>query len=197
MKIIVDYDSTIVKTHEAVLKAYREETGDYGTEINDENLTWNMKNICRYWSQEQVDNVFINPNLFKHMECFENAKDVLTMLHLEGHYLEICSMHKTAGIPLKYEWIKNNLPFIDKITILPLDNGLQKFDKSSVSGDIIIDDRIDSIETSPCKYKILYGKYSWNKDFDTLSIPNCLRVLDWASVYLAIKIIEKMEGHIL
>lgn len=193
MKIVVDFDSTIAKTHEAVLKTYREETKDYGTEINDENLVWNMKNICRYWSQEEVDDVFTNPNLFKHMECFEGSKEVLQMLKFLGYEIEICSMHKTAGIPLKHKYIRDNLSFIDKITILPLDNGLQKFDKSCVEGDIGIDDRVDALLSYNCKYKLLYGEYSWNKDFDTSSIPNCIRVMDWVGVYVVIKFIESLE----
>ena len=50
---------------------------------------------------------------------------------------------------------------VDIITILPLENN--KFDKSKISGDIIVDDRVDILDTSIGDDKILFGSYDWNK----------------------------------
>lgn len=187
MKIIIDFDSTISKTHHAVLSLYREMTGDYGTEVDDNNLVWNMGDVCRLWTKEQVDEVFVNPRFFNYVEPFENCFTVLNALHKDGNYLEVCSLHKIGeGAIAKRRWIEGNMPFIDKITILPLEDGFGHFDKSSVQGDIIIDDRVDCILSSPCKYKILFGDYTWNRDFDTKSIPNCFRAKDWRDVLFLI-----------
>jgi 5'(3')-deoxyribonucleotidase len=187
VKIIVDFDSTIVKTHEAVLALYREITGDMSTEVNDKAVEWNMGGICPEWTKEEVEEVFVNPRLFELLEPIKDAVEVLQRLHDNGHYIEICSMHRKEGIPFKEAYIKKHLPMVDKITILPFEstNKGKKFDKSSVVGDIIVDDRIDALESSKCKYKICYGVYNWNKEWQGM------RVDTWEDLYAGIDSIHR------
>lgn len=176
MKIVLDMDSTTTATHDAVLLLYREMTGDYSTFIDDENLVWNMKDICKQWSKQQMDDVFCNPKLYSYMKPFSNAIEVLSYFKEQGDYLELCSMHRADGIVNKRKWVEENLTMLDKITILPLDNGLVKFDKSSVLGDVIIDDRIDALTSSLCPIKICYGNYTWNKEWKGLRVKNWLEL---------------------
>lgn len=189
MKLIIDFDSTIANTHEAVLALYREVTGDMSTELDDKNLQWNMKDVCEKWSQEQVDATFTNPRLFELLQLIEGAVEVLQKLHDDGHYIEICSMHRKEGVPLKEAYIKEHLPMVDKVTILPFDSVVKtkKFDKSSVVGDVIIDDRIDALTSSKCKYKICYGMYSWNKEWEGMKVDN------WKDLYAGIDSIRRAE----
>jgi 5'(3')-deoxyribonucleotidase len=174
MRLIFDFDSTIVRTHDAVLALYQEMTGDTSTIVDDKTAEWNMKGICPKWTQEEVDATFTNPRLFELLVPIEGAIETLQRLHDEGHYLEICSMHRKEGVPFKEAYIKERLPMVDKITILPFESATKtkKFDKSSVLGDIIIDDRIDALESSKCKYKICFGMYSWNKEWQGMKVHN-------------------------
>jgi 5'(3')-deoxyribonucleotidase len=189
MKIILDFDSTIVKTHEAVLALYREITGDESTQVDDKNLQWNMKGICPKWTQEEVDSTFTNPRLFELLEPIDGAVEVLQRLHNDGYYLEICSMHRKEGVPFKEAYIKKNLSMVNKITILPFESATKtkKFDKSSVLGDIIIDDRLDALESSKCKYKICFGQYSWNREWQGMRVHN------WEDLYACIDSIKRAE----
>lgn len=190
LKIFIDMDSTITQTHYAVLDLYRKKTGDYGTEIDDNNLVWNMSDVCRIWSQEEVDDIFIDPELFNYMKAFPNAIEILKRLHDEGHYLEVVSMHKPEGAENKRRWIEENIPFLDKITILPISNGLEKFDKSCCKGDIIIDDKIDALESANTTYKICYGSYTWNREWSGDKAYN------WNNVYELIHTMIKVEEKV-
>lgn len=190
MKIVIDYDSTLVATHDAVLELYRKQTGDYSTRIDDRNLKWNMAEVCPLWSKDDLENIFTNPELFDYIKAFPNAITTLNNWHKQGDYLEICSLHRMgAGSVAKREWIKENIPFINKITIIPLISETQPFDKSSVTGDIIIDDKIDCLLSSPCRYKICYGDYSWNRSWENYQNKNWIgfRALDWDEVAKIVK----------
>jgi hypothetical protein len=74
---------------------------------------------------------------------------------------------------------------IDEVTIIPINTGIQQFDKSSIKGGMIIDDKIDAIKSSKAKHKILYGLYPWNKDCNEY-----LRLTNWFDVYAYIKSIN-------
>lgn len=188
-KIVVDFDSTIVKTHFAVLNLYREDTGDCSTSIDDKCVKWNMSDVCAKWSRKQIDDVFINPNLFKHMQPIENAIEVLERLHNEGYEIEICSLHKKEGIQLKIDWIKEHMPFVDSFNIIPFKNNDIVFDKSSAVGYVMIDDRVDCLESSHCDNLICFGDYSWNRCW------NGVRAFNWDTVYSLIKTFEEQDKH--
>jgi hypothetical protein len=79
---------------------------------------------------------------------------------------------------------------IDEVTIIPINTGIQQFDKSSIEGDMIIDDKVDAIKSSKAKYKILYGLYPWNQDCNKY-----LRLTNWFNVYAYIKSINN-KSHI-
>lgn len=189
MHILIDFDSTLVDTSKAYFDYYQEQTKDYSTEYSEDKVSWNMTNLCKLWSsQEQVDNVYIQEGLFKHFKLFPNVLEVLNKLKQEGHYLHVVSCHDVRGMRYKIDWIKENLPIIDEITIIPIESGIQKFDKSSVKGDLIIDDKLDCHETSNTKYNLLYGLYPWNKGCDKYD-----RVMNWNEVYEYISNISKLD----
>jgi 5'(3')-deoxyribonucleotidase len=98
--------------------------------------------------------------------------------------------HNLLGAEYKLRWIKNNLPMIDEVTIIPIEHGLVKFDKSSVDGMVLIDDSISALQTSKAKYKYLYGSFRWNNSCNEFK-----RIASWLDFYEEIKSIEKKEGN--
>lgn len=179
MRIVVDFDGTIVNTDKAVVDMYRKDTGDYSTNYK-ENDAWNYNKVCPLWSrQDQVD-VFKRKELFEVLDAFEDAISTLKKLHEEGHEIIIATVHHFSGIPYKAEWIRSNLPFVDKIVFIDLFNGEGtefKMDKSFIYGDVIIEDNLDNLNTSPCKHKLCYGSYGYNKEWTGD------RFLNWKSIY--------------
>lgn len=192
MRILIDFDNTITDTSRAYFDYYQEQTKDYSTEYLEDKVSWNMANLCPLWSrQEQADNVYIQEGFFKHLKLYPNVIEILNKLKSEGHYLHIVSCHDSRGKRYKINWIKENLPMIDKITIIPIDSGIQKFDKSNVYGTILIDDKVDALESSKCKYKVLYGLYPWNED-----CKKYRRIFNWIELYEYIKRIEEYPNGI-
>lgn len=189
MHIILDLDNTLTNTPKAVLEIYREQTKDKSTEITSETLTWGLEKVCPKWKKEEVDAIFTNPKLFDKLELFDGAIEVLNKLKADGNTIEICSKHNKDGIELKKNWIKKNLPMVDKVTILEFkkDDKTQenKFDKSSIKGDLIVDDLVEALESSPCKFKICYQTYNWNKEW------NGMRVANWHDLYAGIDSINR------
>lgn len=183
--ILIDFDSTCVPTHDAVLNLYREETNDYSTILNDETLEWNMGKVCPLWTPKDIDNVFANPKLFQYLELFPNVNEVMGLLKFDGHRIEELTLHRIEGIEVKTSWIYQNMPYVDKITVLPIyKNQPFKFDKSSVVGDVIIDDKIECLLTNPSPIKICYGNYSWNKNWDGYRVTNWLELYDLLKILL-------------
>lgn len=136
-----------------------------------------MELLIKNWTKEQVNDMFIQEDFFKHLKLYDGVAETLNKLKTDGHYIEAVTCHDIRGIAYKMNWIKENLPMFDAITILPLGKNL-KLDKSEIQGCLIIDDVPSVLETSPCKYKLLYGTYSWNKECYTYP-----RVDNWDEVY--------------
>lgn len=173
MVVIVDFDSTMVDTHTAVLDLYREETGDMSTEIN-HNTGWNIQEICPLWTDEQCKSAFKHKRLFELMKPFAGAIFHLEQLMQEGHRVVVCTIHGHEGIGYKGALIKRMFPFVQEV--IYIDNGL-KMNKDLIAGDIIIDDNIGNLTNSRCEFKVCYGDYDWNKDWELL------RVTDWKDLY--------------
>lgn len=172
-------------TPKAFFEYYREVTKDFSTDYSEEQITWNMISLCPKFNQKQADDVYIQPGFFKHLKLYPNAYMILEQLKLDGHYLHIVSCHKVNGMEYKIQWIKENLPMINEITIIPIEHGMVKFDKSSVSGDILVDDKPDALDSSSARYKVCFSNYEWNKDWQGIRANN------WRHVYKIIRSIKK------
>lgn len=187
IRILIDLDNTCVKSDVAMLSYYNEVTGK-NIEFKPELSTWNMELLIKDWSKEQVNDIFVQQGFFKHLKLYDGVIETLHKLKDAGHEIEIVSCHDIRGIGYKCDWIRKNLPMVDRINLIPLGKDL-KLDKSHVQGDIIIDDVPSVLDTSPCKYKILMGQYSWNEDCYKYT-----RARDWSDIALYITIIEMVEN---
>lgn len=191
MHILIDFDSTLVNTSKAYFNYYREITRDLSTIYSEDKVSWNMKDLCPLWNtQEQADDVYIQEGFFKHLELYPNVIEILNKLKKKGYYLHIVSCHNIKGSKFKVDWIKKNLPMIDEVTIIPIENGMHRFDKSGIKADMIIDDKIDALDSANTEYKILYGNYEWNKDCNKYN-----RVTNWKEVYKYIHVLQSEEGE--
>lgn len=171
--LIIDFDETIVNTNEAVLQLYREMTGDYSTDLSLIHSWW-YDSVVPLWNRQQQDDMFRNPRLFELMTPKENAIEILQKLTNEGRKITICTVHQPEGIPYKAKWIKEHLPFIHNT--IYIDSG-GKMDKSLITGDLILDDNLNNLESSRCRHKLCFGTTGYNKEW----IGH--RVEDWNEFY--------------
>jgi 5'(3')-deoxyribonucleotidase len=188
-RILIDIDNTCAQTDVAMVNFYNELTGKNIT-YNKDLVTWDLELLIKDWSRQQINDIFIQEGFFKHLKLHDGVVETLNKLKEEGYFLEIVTCHDIRGIVYKCDWINKNLPMVDRINILPLGKDL-KLDKSNVQGDIIIDDLPSILETSPCKYKILFSEYDWNR-----SCKSYPRAKDWNEVYKFIEAIEMFEEDI-
>jgi 5'(3')-deoxyribonucleotidase len=185
MNIILDFDSTLVDTHTAVLKLYRETTNDYSTAITDDS-GWSIKEICPLWSEEECASVFKNPRLFELMKPFEGAVEATKKLQEDGHRITICTVHGHEGILYKGQAIKRMFSHIKEV--IYIDNNTI-MNKDLIRADVIVDDHMKNLNSSKCRNKICFGWYKWNEDWVGM------KTNDWTSVYLLIRGIEAMGKY--
>lgn len=170
IKLIIDCDEVLSSTSPALLELYREETGDYSTDLSI--LTWNMQYMCPKWSFEDTQKCFINPRLFELMQPVKDSQEVLKYLKNKGHTIHIVSCHNVNGIKYKFNWLEKHFSFIDGATIIPVRNG-ERLDKSIANGDICLDDSVHALESMKnIKIKVCFGDFDWNKDWSGIKITN-------------------------
>jgi 5'(3')-deoxyribonucleotidase len=160
-KIILDMDNTLTDTARAMFDYYIYKTGDKSRRYDKNKVSWNMSELIP-WDKEKVNNIFKDPKFFEFLKPFDDTIEALNKLKELGFYLEVCSLQVQETLADKVNYIYNTFPMVDKITVLPLHNDI--FDKSEIQGEYIVDDRIDILDNSPIKNKILVGSYQWNCD---------------------------------
>lgn len=183
MDIIIDFDSTLVDTHTAVLELYREMTGDTSTAISVDS-GWSIKEICPLWSEEQCANVFKNERLFEIMKPFDNSVEITQQLIEEGHRLVICTVHGHEGIGFKGKAIKRMFPHIKEV--IYIDNNTI-MNKDLIVADVLIDDHLKNLESSKCEFKVCYGNYAWNKEWEGLRVGN------WHTTYVQLLWLNRLK----
>jgi 5'(3')-deoxyribonucleotidase len=158
-KVIIDLDNTLTDSAKALYHYYQHKTGDYSKPYDPSKVTWNMEKLIP-WNKEQVNNIFKDPKFFDFLKPFDDTIESLNKIKELGFYIEVCSLHNIETITNKIDYIYTTFPMVDKITVLPLEG--ENFDKSEIQGDYIIDDKLEILDKSPIKNKILVGSYAWN-----------------------------------
>lgn len=141
---------------------------DYSTKLSDLR-SWDLTDICPKWNKETINSLFSSPFFFNVLQPIEGMIELMEELHSRGHKIIICTCHESEGIPLKDKWIQKNIPFVDEVIYIRLKD---KLGKANVTGDIIIDDSLDALNSSKVKYKICFGNYAYNQDWDGLKADN-------------------------
>lgn len=173
MNLIIDFDNTIVNSDKAIWKLYRERTGDLSTHYKDHSVWW-YDEVCPQWTRDQQNAAFQDPRLFELLELFPNSIEILKALKKHGHTITICTVHRGEGVPLKTDFIKKHLGFIDNLVIV---EEMSKSHKSMIYGDIMLDDSVDNLTTSRCVLPVCFGNGKWNQEWQGA------RVDDWQSFY--------------
>lgn len=178
LHLLLDFDNTLVSSDQSMHQYYQLITGDYSTTYSQDLAEWNMETLCPNFTQEMIDKMFISPLFFKLLVPYPETTEGLNRLMKMGCTLEVVSCHDIRGFGLKYNYIKENFPMINKITLLPHDNS-KDINKSTVKGDIILDDNVKALDSSTCKHKVVFKKFNWNKDCNYDRVDNLLEFCDY------------------
>ena len=174
----MDFDSTIVNSSETILKMYEKKKG-VKLNYNLSKLLWNFEPyilkddfkwaVSQFSQQEFYDNLELIPDCYKILE--ELSKD---------YEIIICTKKEPVAVPMNDKWIKDKLPFIKRVVYLSQDD----FNKSYVSGDIIINDNADCLIGGNRELRILFGNYGYQVDKNIDGITRCE---NWYQIYELLK----------
>lgn len=179
LNIVLDFDNTIVDTNQAICDFYNNKTN---SNIKVEDIkSYTLTETLTKWTKEQIDNIFCEKEFFDMLKPIDGAIESINKMLEARHTVKIATCHNPRGIGLKYDYTQRVFPMIDEIIFIVHKNGV-RMNKSSVYGDILIDDNIMCLESCQVKIPICFGDYSYNKDYKGLKV-NCWEgVMDWIEV---------------
>jgi len=168
MKIVLDFDSTIVNTSKTIHNIYKEERGDNSSNFNPKH-DWDFKGLLPSDYVPRALELFTEKKFTDNLVPMENAIEVLTRLS-EKHEIWICTKHHPLRVQYTEKWVRKNLPFAKVVYVT-------SFDKSIVCGDIYLDDRMDALDSviDNFWYVLCYGDYNWNKEWEYMRITSWLQ----------------------
>jgi len=153
MKILVDIDETLNNLIETILPIYN---AKYQDDITTDDIT--EYNIHKFLKPECSDifKEFMSDDLIENLQVNNGAVEVLTELSQDNDVYFLTAAHPKSVLP-KHKWLQKHFPFYhsDKLIIC--------HDKGMVAGDILIDDCIEHLNKSSCRYTVLFSK-PWNQN---------------------------------
>lgn len=168
MKIIFDFDGVIYNTPLALVKLYNE--------LYNDNVTievcrkWNLSGACHITSNECVEVMFENPELYKDKDITEGSIELLQKL---GNSAMIATIGRWRNIYNKCENILyKHLPDIKTIGIIKRNPKHTIKDCINMKGCIFIDDKMYNLIGSDAKYKILFDTIDaeWNIGWEGIKV---------------------------
>jgi len=160
MRIILDFDNTIVNSAETIIRLYQKKVFKYEP-IHREKIKWDFSPYIPKMHLPWALNMFQEQEFYDNLDFMDNAKEVLERLS-KKHELVICTKKHPDGVSMNDQWIRNNLPFIDSVVYLRQDS----FDKSLVGGNsIILDDKIECLIEGNRKFRLLFGDYGYQDEY--------------------------------
>lgn len=168
--IVVDVDNTLTNSSETVFNIYKDEMNVLEDIKYTKNHLWDFEGLIPGSYFQRALALFGEDKFYDRLKFIPYADKVMERLNRK-YNVKICSVHDDGTAHKKINWLKTNLPFLDdeNIIILPYSKG---FDKSKVTGDIIIDDKMDCL-FGDREMKLLFGEYGYNQ-YDNLSKENKL-----------------------
>lgn len=177
MKIAIDIDSTIIESIQMLVKIYNYHNPNNKLvyyKKHDWNLTQivgdkeGLKELFKYFDYEGFYN--------REFLCFTyGAWSVINKLS-KTHEIIFCSKHQASRKPITTKFINEYFPncglvFVDNFE-----------DKCSIQCDMIIDDKIECLENSVADYKVCFGNYQWNKDWNGVRFTNWVDLEDCITI---------------
>ena len=168
--IVLDFDDTLVKSSEAIIKMLNKKFGLNKT-ISD-SKDWNFRSINRNLTEQDINNLFATKEFFDTVQWNENAIKFLQKFKKEYNYI-ICSKGTKQNLELKEVFLEKELK--EKFQIdydfigLEFINQKSSLNKGSINFSqclFCIDDNTEAIESinTPIKFLIKnYTNTNWNQ----------------------------------
>ncbi|WP_180953916.1 5' nucleotidase, NT5C type [Bacillus sp. M6-12] len=173
LQIISDSDEVVAKNIQEVLKRYN---GEYKTSLKQEELIdWDLVNFQKEGTD--ILKYFNEPGFFRHLEIMEEAQYYIKKIIEDGHDFIIATASPKEGIIDKIEFFEEYFPFIPFENIIPIKR------KDTLVGDIMVDDAPHNLETSKCKYPVIFD-CQWNRNTEKYPfLKDLKRVHSWKEFY--------------
>lgn len=186
MKILVDIDHVLFSTDKQIIKIWNKYNPNRALEPV-ENIDWKFEKILNDETNNTTNvtlselfTMFDKEDFYEDVELFKSV----SMLNDYSWDNEIifCSKHCESRKLITTRFINKYFPncklmFVDDFE-----------DKCDVECDLIIDDRVECIKDSKAKYRILFGEYEWNKNYEEReNNDNSFRCNDWKNVFIIIE----------
>lgn len=168
--IVLDFDDTLVKSSEAIIKILNKKFGLNKTVADSKD--WNFRSINRNLTEQDINNLFETEEFFNTVQWNENALNFLQKFKEEYNYI-ICSKGTKQNLELKEKFLEIELK--EKFQIDYEFIGLEFISQKSSpnKGNInfsqclfCIDDNTEAIESinTPIKFLIKnYTNTNWNQ----------------------------------
>ncbi len=155
----------------------------FGTHVRSEEITeWDFSKFFPELSKEELFSVIHAPEIWEKVKPIPGAYEILSRLISEDYKVLIvtAAYYFTVGPKIKH--------FLSMYPFLKWTDIIIAYDKSVISGDIMVDDGIQNLEATSCK-KILFDR-PHNRSYDA-EANSMIRVKTWDDVYEAIKKLTK------
>ena len=185
MKILVDIDSTIFNTAKQIIKIHNKHNPNrLLTYVND--IDWKFEKVLKNKEYNpkgvtlsELFTMFDKEDFYEDVELFKSVL-ILNDYSWDNEII-FCSKHCESRKIITTRFINKYFP---NCKLMFVDNFK---DKCDVECDLIIDDRVECIKDSKAKYRILFGEYEWNKNYEERDNDNFFRCNDWRNVFIIIE----------
>ena len=171
--ICIDLDSTIINTSKSIINLHNK-LYPHNKIIYIENHDWNFYSMIKTKEQlKELFELFNNKDFYgETLEVFPHAIEYINKLS-KYNVVKIVTKHCESRKPITEEWIDKAFPNVELIFVDNFE------DKGNIKCDIIIDDKIESLNSfkDDNTVKLLYGNYDWNKNDN-----ESYRVVDWVYI---------------
>jgi 5'(3')-deoxyribonucleotidase len=168
-RLLVDCDGVLADFTGALCKELHKE--GHGTWTDDHLTTWELKACLPTKSHSAIDRIMTRPGFFASIPRYAGAQGFVKALRKRG---DVSAVTVVTGKAMqeRYEWLLV-LGFQDHEIIL-----VDKHEaKAAVTGDAIIDDRIETLERCSHGVRILFDR-PWNQKH----VPGIIRAQDYSQV---------------
>lgn len=171
--ILLDMDNTLTNSAETIIKLFYKKVGRY-IPIKQNEIMWDFKPyIIGEDAYKWALSMFSNQEFYDNLELYPNCYKTLKKLS-EKYELVICTKKEPSAVAMCDKWLREKLPFIDRIVYL----SQHDFDKSCIMADYRIDDKWECLNNEYDDVKILFGNFGYQKEHEDESYV-CVKLADW------------------
>lgn len=150
--ILCDLDDVLAEATDPAIQRYNEE---YGASLSRDDIKdFGMlecvpagTSIVKYYDE---------PGFYASFKAVTGAREFIEKIQQLGHDVIVVTSSPEHAIKEKYNWLRQNIPTLPFENIFPITR------KELIYGDLMIDDKIENLETTRCSAKLLMDK-PWNR----------------------------------